>query len=275
MKTKFPSLLLVLSSVLVLAADNREAARPIQLHLRARAETKTASGQWNESNSTRVWDPKTTAVILCDVWDKMYCSNATQRSSALAVVMDNVITALRAKGVTIVHCPSGVTGFYKDTPAFQHMQAVPKVESLTPIQGWCKLNPAKEAPLPIDDSNPCDDETPAPAVGIMTRQHPAIRIADIDFISDQGTQVFSLFKQRGIQHVLYMGVHANMCVLGRSFGIRQMTELGFDCVLVRDLTDALYNPKMPPYVSHERGTELVVQHIEKYWCPSVLSKDLK
>jgi len=25
--------------------------------------------------------------------------------------------------------------------------------------------------------------------------------------------------------------------------------------------------------SHERGTELVVEHIEKHWCPSVLSEE--
>jgi hypothetical protein len=36
----------------------------------------------------------------------------------------------------------------------------------------------------------------------------------------------------------------------------------------------MYNPKKAPFVSHDEGTELVVKHIEKYWCPSVLSKDL-
>ena len=29
----------------------------------------------------------------------------------------------------------------------------------------------------------------------------------------------------------------------------------------------------PPYVSHFRGTEMVVEHIEKYWCPSITSVD--
>ena len=32
--------------------------------------------------------------------------------------------------------------------------------------------------------------------------------------------------------MIYVGVHTNMCVLGRSFGIRQMTKLGFNAVLV-------------------------------------------
>jgi hypothetical protein len=65
-----------------------------------------------------------------------------------------------------------------------------------------------------------------------------------------------------------------MCILNRGFAIKQMTRWGLRCILVRDLTDAMYNPQKPPYVSHAAGTELVIQHIEKYWCPTVLSADL-
>jgi hypothetical protein len=36
----------------------------------------------------------------------------------------------------------------------------------------------------------------------------------------------------------------------------------------------MYDPRQRPRVSHERGTELVVQHIERYWCPSIPSEDL-
>ena len=71
-----------------------------------------------------------------------------------------------------------------------------------------------------------------------------------------------------------MGVHTNFCILNRSFGIRQMTKLGRNVVLTRDLTDALCDPRQPPFVSHARGTELVVEHIERHWCPSILSTDL-
>jgi hypothetical protein len=31
----------------------------------------------------------------------------------------------------------------------------------------------------------------------------------------------------------------------------------------------MYNPAMSPYVSHDRGTEMVVSYIEKLWCPTV------
>ncbi len=53
-----------------------------------------------------------------------------------------------------------------------------------------------------------------------------------------------------------------------------MTKWVIRCVLVRDLTDTMYDPKTPPYVPHEQGTELVVQHIEKYWRPTALSAEL-
>jgi hypothetical protein len=34
------------------------------------------------------------------------------------------------------------------------------------------------------------------------------------------------------------------------------------------------NPERPLYVSHEEGTRLVVEHIEKFWRPTVGSEEL-
>ena len=53
-----------------------------------------------------------------------------------------------------------------------------------------------------------------------------------------------------------------------------MTRLGFQVVVVRDLTDSMYDPRTRPFVSHARGTELVIEHIESRWCPSIMSGDL-
>ena len=71
-----------------------------------------------------------------------------------------------------------------------------------------------------------------------------------------------------------MGVHTNMCILNRSFGIKALVRRGVPVALVRDLTATMYNPARPPYVSHDEGTRLVVEYIEKFWCPTILSTDL-
>ncbi|HCP13998.1 MAG TPA: protein-signal peptide and transmembrane prediction, partial [Planctomycetaceae bacterium] len=68
-----------------------------------------------------------------------------------------------------------------------------------------------------------------------TRQHPAIQIAAGDAITDSA-EAFYLMKQRGIKNVIVMGVHTNMCVLGRPFSIRQMVLQGQNVVLMRDMT---------------------------------------
>ncbi len=78
-------------------------------------------------------------------------------------------------------------------------------------------------------------------------------------------------QQRGIENVIVMGVHLNMCVLGRPFSIRQMVNQGKNVLLMRDLTDTMYNSRRPPYVNHFVGTDRMIEHVEKYWCPSISS----
>jgi type 1 glutamine amidotransferase len=53
-----------------------------------------------------------------------------------------------------------------------------------------------------------------------------------------------------------------------------MVTAGKRVVLVRDLTDTMYNPQRWPYVNHHTGTDLIVEHIEKCICPTVTSDQL-
>ena len=121
----------------------------------------------------------------------------------------------------------------------------------------------------------CDCEEEYPIREAWTRQIDLIEIdAERDAITDNGQEAYNLLAQHGIDNVILMGVHLNMCVLGRPVGIRQMVTVGKNVVLMRDMTDTMYNPKKRPFVSHFAGTELVVQHVEKFWCPSITSTAL-
>ncbi len=241
-------------------------AAELELNLRSQVEAFKGSGEWEEVRFRQKLPVAETAILVCDMWDKHWCRGATARVDALARKMAPVIERARAKGMQIIWSPSDTMGFYRDDPHRLSIQAIAPVEPPAPL---ALTSPA----LPIDDSDGgCD--TGDNTYKAWTRQHPALRIAGSDVISDNGREVYSLLRQKGIRNVLLMGVHTNMCVLNRSFAIKQMTKWGIRCVLVRDLTDAMYDPKDGPFVSHERGTELVVQYIEKYWCPSALSDEL-
>ncbi len=227
------------------------------------------------SEETLRWVPTETAIIICDMWDNHYCQNAAKRVTAMAPKMNQAVKAARGVGVTIIHAPSGTMNVYESTPQRARVKSAPRVEPPVPILKNCPLDPTREGPLPVDDATqPCDDQTVGPAVRRFDRQNELIEIAAPDGISDNGEEIYSYFRQRKIRNVVLMGVHTNMCVLGRPFGIRQQVRLGMNAVLARDLTDAMYDPRQRPFVSHEEGTALIIGHIEKYWCPSVLSEDL-
>ena len=104
-----------------------------------------------------------------------------------------------------------------------------------------------------------------------SRRSTLLKIDDADVISDSGEEIWSILEQRGIDNVILMGVHTNMCVLGRPFGLRQMAKNGKNVVLMRDMTDTMYNPARSPYVSHFTGTDLIVEHVEKCVCPTITS----
>jgi nicotinamidase-related amidase len=244
------------------------------LHLKSR-HREARGEQVVEIRKTLEWKVAETAIVICDMWADHPCHQAAIRVDAMAPRMNRIVSAARGLGVTVVHSPSSGIKFYETTPFRHRILSAPPVKPPVPIASWCKLDPKTEAPLPIDDSDGgCDDPAVRPKPGFDRHQHAAIRITGYDGISDNGQEVYNFFRQLNIQNVVLMGVHTNMCVLGRSFGIRQMVRLGLNVVLARDLTDAMYDPRDRPFVSHTRGTELVVEHIEQYWCPSIVGNDL-
>jgi hypothetical protein len=212
-------------------------------------------------------EPSQTAIVICDMWDRHWCDGATDRVEKLARKMEPVLERARADGVLIIHAPSETMNFYAKAPERLLAENAPAVAP--PNNSARPTDP----PLPIDDRDGgCD--TGNKEYKAWTRETPLLSIKPGDAISDKGSEIYNLIQERHIKTVLMMGVHANMCILNRSFGIKQMTRWGVPCILVRDLTDAMYNPKSKPYVSHAAGTELVIEYIESYYAPSTTSSQL-
>jgi nicotinamidase-related amidase len=223
-------------------------------------------------NRVEQWKPAETAVIVCDMWDKHWCPIATKRFNELAVALNLLVDAAREKGVLIVHAPSECMRYYTK---FEQRKILEnhkdkKIEALI-------NNPkssVKLKPLPIDASDDgCECAPRSRPYRAWKKQTDLIPIKEKDLISDSGVEIGSYFKKRGIKNVILTGVATNMCVLNRSFGLRSMKRLGLNVVLMRDMTDTMYNPAKPPYVDHFSGTDLVVEYIERYVCPTIVSSD--
>jgi nicotinamidase-related amidase len=254
-----PLVFLALQPITAGAAD-------LTIDLRSRVQPFKGTDEWQEVRVQQRLATEKTAVIICDMWDKHWCRGATERVGGLVERMEPFVEAARKRGIQIIHAPSETMAFYNDAPQRKLMLAIAKVE---PPAALNLIDP----PLPIDDKKGgCD--TQDQFYKAWTREHPALRIDPSDVISDNGSEIYSFLRERGIHTLLVMGVHTNMCILNRTFAIKRMTALGIRCILVRDLTDAMYNPQDAPYVSHSAGTQLVIDYIEKFWCPTTTSGEL-
>ncbi|MEY3275361.1 MAG: hypothetical protein RL153_626 [Verrucomicrobiota bacterium] len=228
------------------------------------------------------WDGRRTAVIVCDMWDDHWCKSASARVGELLPPMNRFLAHARSRGALVIHAPSSVTKFYDGTPARELARKAPHSPTPVPLATaerwgtrWCWTDASHEGVLPIDDSDMgCSCEGSKCTIReAWTRQNTGIEILPGDALTDDGQEAWNLLQSRGIEHVVLCGVHLNMCVLGRPFAIRQMVRLGKDVALARDLTDTMYNPERPPGVDHFTGTDLVVGHVERHWCPSFESSD--
>ena len=278
-------LLVVLAGAPAVAAE-----KDLSFQLRYRKETKPGSGRFHALHRAETWKPSQTAIIVCDMWDLHHCLNATRRGAELAPRMNKVLKAARKRGVTIIHAPSSCMAAYKNHPARKRAMSVTKAKNLPKeIAKWCHRIPAEEKGVyPIDQTDGGEDDDPAEHKAWAAKlkkmgrdprrpwkkQTDLLDIQDTDYITDNGVENWSILEANGINNVILLGVHTNMCVLGRPFGLRQMARNKKNVVLMRDMTDTMYNPKRKPYVSHFTGTDLIVAHIEKYVCPTITSDQL-
>ena len=280
MKIRLPLFALFFAAAMVRAEET-----PLSLNLRSRSPSGVVRME------KEAWLPSRTAIIVCDMWDLHHCKNAVVREGEMAPRMNEVLEKARAAGVLIIHAPSGCMKPYEGTPARERAMSAPAAARIpNQIGEWCKQIPAEEAAVyPIDQSDGGEDDDPdehakwaaeLEAKGLnpkapWTRQIDVLRIdQEKDAISDSGVEIWNLLESRDIDQVILMGVHVNMCVAGRPFGLRQMAKNGKRVVLMRDLTDAMYNPKRWPFVSHGRGTELFIEHVEKLICPTMTSDQI-
>jgi len=245
------------------------------LAARSRVESSDGSGKFVVVSKQLQWEPSQTAIIICDMWDQHWCKGATQRVIELSPPMNEIVAKARDKGAFIIHSPSGTIDYYKEHPARKRAADAPRAANVpADIDKWCNWIGEKEqrAGYPIDHSDEgCDCQPKCRVSSPWRKQIETIKIYDQDAISDSGVEVWNLLEQRGIKNVIIMGVHTNMCVLGRPFGLRNMARFGKNVVLMRDMTDTMYNSQMSPFVSHFTGTDLVVEHIEKFVCPTITS----
>ncbi len=206
-------------------------------------------------------DPHRVGVIAVDVWNFHWCKTATMRVDAIVPRMNKALDAARALGMTVMLCPSDVVDNYVGYPQREAIFDLPKVTVPALVDVTCP-------PVPDAGGCACGRERCAVNYG-WDGMHPALRIGESDLMPDTQAEVYAICQKQGLTHLIYVGFHTQVCLLGKPMGLKAMKSAGLNCMLARDMTDAHpgYDPERN--FTPDLNTEQVVEHFEKHLAPTI------
>lgn len=204
--------------------------------------------------------PNNLAIVVMDIWDYHWCRTARERTVALIPRMNYTLDTARQLGITICFSPTGAMRDLWEAPQYQATLALPQHPLPEPKQ--LNFTPPRWGDCMCGPGYPCLYHSN------RNNQHPDLKMCEGDFIVLETQQMYNLCKERGIEHIILIGEHTNMCVLGKPCGVYPLVSRGFKVYLGQDVTDACtgYDPGGS---TPDDGTRQVVAQIERDICPSI------
>ncbi len=225
---------------------------------------------------TERWGPGQTAIIVIDMWDQHWHQcRIGDRIQELAPAINCFLVAARKKNILVIHAPSDVVWHYESHPARKKVQKIPQAK------GSRDFFSKESKGLPIEsreEGQQIDALVQGCSWGCVrgqpwTQQNEVIKIKDHDLITAKGGEIWSILEFYGIKNIIVVGVHADGCILSRSFGLHNLVRSGKRVVLCRDLTDVLYDDQGRIGV-HAQALQKALVYIEENICPTMLSSDI-
>jgi len=205
--------------------------------------------------------PSNVGIVVVDMWNFHWCKTAATRVAAMVPRMNHSLDVARQLGIQIFLCPTDVADSYVGMPQREIAVAAPRHPLPEPIEipspqtrgGDCMCGPGI-----VCQGNHGWDAMPS-----------ELNICDNDLIAKGTEELYSLCKERGITDLLYMGLHTNMCLLGKPVGMMPMMRTGINCFLARDLNDACTEYDPARGYTPDDGTAEVIEQIEQNLAPTI------
>lgn len=200
------------------------------------------------------------ALVLVDCWNKHYCTSYMSRSKA---IIENkivpVVEAARKAGMAIIHAPSSnVAGRYPQSkrlfepgdeekgPTYASVDAEWPPKEFVEREGT--YSSLKRVFSPPRETWKGEYET-------MMIAEPVAPKPD-DYVVISGSHLHKILKKLQLLHLFYVGFATNMCLQHRDYGMRAMSERGYNPILIRDCTTAVE--------SHETLDDLLITRMSAH-----------
>lgn len=213
--------------------------------------------------SKEIVDSRKMAVVIVDPWNFHWCMTATERVSAMVPRWKKALEGARQLGMPIIWAPSDVVGSYAGYPQRERVLGL----ELLPVPSIREM-PSTNFTAPMNNCM-CGPGIKCKGNYGWDAMSPEFNIADDDFIASSTDEVYTLLKRKDISHVVYMGLHTNICLYGKPGALKYMVQAGFTCMLARDINDAItiYDPVAG--FTPDKGTQQTDEDLERAGVPTI------
>lgn len=209
-------------------------------------------------------------VVVIDMWNGYPCCTGRGLFASLVPRMNRALAGMRALGAAVIHAPSDVSDQYVGWPQAERVAALPRYE----------LPAARSIAAPqfpfAGQTCLCGPGIACPYMHHWHAIHPDLVIAEQDYLlvgpvyGSAGTQrLHALCRQRGLTHLLYLGIAANNCVVSKAAGMLYLARAGLEVILARDLTAAYDRYDPAAGYTNDAATEQAVAVLERQFCATV------
>ena len=246
--------------------ENFVSDRMLSIHPRYHRWYVDPGVEWLESNTgyaTLEWTIPISrvALVLVDVWQRHYIKDTEAREEAvIAKYLVPLMEACRKAGLPIVHAPSPPVA--KQHPNWVKLvseaEMVPKHDDWPPAQ-FRNLSGAYQSYRRPKEPREADKQK-LPPLYFHPKAHPIAK----EPVVATGEELHRYCKQQGILFLLFAGFNTNACILSRDYGTIQMSNRGYEVILVRDCTTGMESKETQPALSQTSGAILLLEMFGQY-----------
>ncbi|MGH9633061.1 MAG: NPCBM/NEW2 domain-containing protein [Bryobacteraceae bacterium] len=224
---------------------------------------QTRDPQGRPSSAAKRIDPAKTAVFLIDAWHYHWCRTWRNRAGSLVPRINHSLDGARKLGMTLVFSPTNAMRDLNESQQRKNTlaladQVLPKLTDLhDPYPGAIRWGMCE-----------CGLGDDCHYTNNVNNQHPEIRMTPAEYIALTQQEAYNVLKKHGIEHIIYTGFATNMCMWGKPTGMKFMRQFGFDCMVARDLTEAITRYAEESF-NPTRGTLEVIELIERDLGPTL------
>ncbi len=209
-----------------------------------------------------------TALVLVDVWQRHYLKDTEERGEKIIQTkLIPLINACRKQGMPIIHAPSApVAKRHLNWVDLVHASEMAGKKDDWPPQQFRNLSgPYKAYQRPFEPRE--EERQQLPELTF----HPDIQPINNEAVVATGEELHRLCKKEGILFLFFAGFNTNACIISRDYGTLQMSNRGYQVVLVRDCTTGMESAETHATLAQTQGAVLLLEMFGQY---SVASDDI-